>query len=237
MINKKAGFWIRAFSLLIDITIFCLLAISLSLWCLEKKYFPEINKYIYQIKNYYIYYLWFIIVDLILIIQFIFIPMLCDGKTIGMMITQLKVKYLEKDKSQSFVKRIEIGVVLWIFLITSFMCLVQPPAVNKMAVYSYIKTNYKDMTKEIEKLFDENKWSLMETILYSIPSTFSTIVLIVELFLLISVGFRNNKSGLVDKFSNSQIVYSKKYDIQKNNDDIKIINPKKDDKYKIIWRE
>ena len=157
-----------------------------------------------------------------------------------MFITKLKIDFNGQNKYKVIFKRMELGVFLWMFIVIIFMCFVQPKTINKMINFNYIKSNYsKTMTiEELNNFLSNYKWTITETILYTIPSTISPIVVMIQLFFLISIGFKKNKTGLVDKFTNSQIVYVNKYD--KVNEDDKLIfdiKPEENIKYEIIWKD
>lgn len=235
--NKKAGFWIRALSLLIDIVIFSIIGILSSLMCIKKVYFSTVNLNIYQVKNDYTYFLWLLILILDLSIFFIAIPFLFNGKTIGMMITRLAIKYNEGTKKYwSLFKKAQLGPILWIVVIIFFMIFVWPTTINKMVIFSYIKNKNIPESEAIKDLLSSNKWNLRETIFYSIPAALSPIIIIVQLLFLISVGFKGNKIGLVDKFSNSQIIYTNKFD-RKNIETFELIKPELYNPVEINWKE
>lgn len=238
--NKKAGFWVRFGSLIIDLILFCLIGISSSLFCLKKEIVlddPKID--IYQVKNDFTYFLWLLLLIILITIQFILIPLLSNGRTIGMIITKLDIDFYDKNKYKSILKKIEIGPFIWIVLICLFMCFVWPKTINKMVIFSYIKTNFSESDQKVQnlkELLDTNKWTLLETIFYTIPSALSPMILLIQLFFLISVGFRGNKTSLVDKFSNSQVIYKNKF-IDVENNEIKLVKPIKNEVYQINWRD
>lgn len=238
-INKKAGFWVRFGSLIIDLILFCSIGISSSLFCLKKEIIlvvPRIN--IYQVRNDFTYFLWLLLLIVLITIQFILIPILSNGKTIGMIITKLDIEFYDKNRYKSILKKIEIGPFIWIVLICLFMCFVWPKTINKMVIFSYIKAHFSESNQNqaLKDLLDKNKWTLLETVFYTIPSALSPMILLIQLFFLISVGFRGNKTSLVDKFSNSQVVYKNKF-IDVENTEIKLVKPIKNEIYQINWRD
>lgn len=242
-VNRKAGFWIRLLSTLIDVVIFCILGILSSLMCIAKVYISEIDKSIYLVsEKQYLYILWLLLLIIFLIIQFMIIPYCLNCRTIGMVITKLEVDFKNSSKSQVLLKKIEIGPMLWIILIILFMCFVWPNTINKMVIFSYIKTNYNNVQEgsplfdSIKSLLEANKWTIQQTIFYSIPSVISPLIVIVQLFFLISVGFKKSKEGLIDKFTSSQVVYKNKFD-EVFEQNWKIIEPEKNIKQLLIWKE
>ena len=142
--NKNAGLWIRLLSITIDVFLFCSLAMSLSLICLQTKYFEQLDKSIYVVKNDYWYYLWLFFLILMLLIFFVVIPIFTKGKTIGMLLTKLDLKIQDKSVYKVILKRNQFSTFLWIVLIILFMIFVSPKIVNKIVVSSYVNKNYKN---------------------------------------------------------------------------------------------
>lgn len=241
--NKKAGFWIRFLSILIDIIIFCVIGITSSLMCLQKKEFPTINVEIYQISDdWYLYYIWLNLLIIIISIQYILIPFCFKGKTIGMMITKLEIDFQNSLKWKTILKRIELGPMLWIIIIFFFICFVWPSTINKMTVISYIRTNFSNLQQTdqnyqlVKELLEQNKLNLIERICYSIPASTSPLILFFDLFMLISIGFRKNKIGLIDRFSSSFVVYKNRFE-QTIEKELQVIEPEEEEKYNIVWKE
>ncbi len=102
-VNEKAKFGSRLASTLIDILFFCIIGITSSLICIKKELVQDINTEIYLVKNDYFYFLWLFILILSLSILYILIPLICDGKTIGMMFLKLKLNYNNHKKAPSSV--------------------------------------------------------------------------------------------------------------------------------------
>lgn len=234
--NKKAGFWIRFASLIIDLIIFCSISISSSLMCIDKVDFIELNTSIFQVNR--IYYIWIVLMIILISIQFIAIPLFFNGKTIGMFILGLNLHFNDKKIFSSIMKRIELGPLLWIIIFIIFFSFIWPSTINKLIVNAYINDNYKvqnDLSVEVKQLLQDNKLSTLENAFYAIPSTMSPIVVMLQLFLLISTGFKGTKISLLDKFSNSQIVYKNKLIVNEVKN-IEIIKPEKNINCNIIWK-
>lgn len=269
-INKNAGFLIRLLALFIDIVIFCAIGITASLMCMTKNKinFSMIfkindmtytaNPYnfsMYQIKNDYTYYFWLILLLCILSIQFILIPLLAKGRTLGMIICRLDLKSKSQSLEKSLIKRIELGVLLWMLIIVLFMAMVNTKIVNKISIKTYLNNNKYEIDKFIKSFLPENfkinkfeyqiynldakSWcyspTSVETFLYAFPSAISPIVVLVQLFLLISIGFKKEKVGLVDRFSETRVVYHKKFNYIEVKQMI-VISPEKNIKQEIIWK-
>lgn len=234
--KRKAGFWIRSLSVFIDSLLFCIIAISSSLMCIEFKTFPQVNANIIQIKNNYLYYLWFLLIIVILVIEFLLIPILFQGRTLGMLITRLEVFFNNQSKNKVIWKRFKYGTLFWILMIVIFMISVYPVIINKIIILKYIKNNLNEMDEQVIQFKNDNKLFTFEGILYSIPSVTSPIIFLMEMFFLISIGFKKNKIGIIDKLSNSEITFINKYE-EMNNLIVNIIQPIKNKKYQIEWKE
>ena len=246
--NKVAGFFIRFLALAIDVIIFVAIGMASSLICISKHIYTfsdletgitnQLN--IYQINQPWTYYVWMIIIILTLTIQFIIIPFLLKGKTIGMVITKLKIKTLELDLSLKKViwQRIQVGALLWIILVILFMIFINTKTINKINLFTFIQQhNFNDWSNvnKIE-LANTYKLSTLETSLFAIPATISSVILFGQLFCLISVGISKNKHGIIDKISNSIIVYEKQFIINKI-EKIEIEDPIKEIKSIIVWKD
>ncbi|MBR3832080.1 MAG: RDD family protein [Mycoplasmataceae bacterium] len=235
---KNAGLWIRLLSITIDVFLFCSLAMSLSLICLQNKYFEQLDKSIYVVKNDYWYYLWLFFLILMLLIFFVVIPIFTKGKTIGMLLTRLELKIQDGSFYKVILKRNQFSTLLWIVLIVLFMIFVNPKIVNKIAISSYINKNYKNSSdNEIQQLLSQNSLTILETSFYTIVSTLSPIILLEQLFLLMSSGFKKEKISIVDRLTKSQIVYSNKFEKIKQESEINLIKPIKNISVDINWKE
>lgn len=236
--NKNAGLWIRLLSITIDVFLFCSLAMSLSLICLQTKYFEQLDKSIYVVKNDYWYYLWLFFLILMLLIFFVVIPIFTKGKTIGMLLTKLDLKIQDKSVYKVILKRNQFSTFLWIVLIILFMIFVSPKIVNKIVVSSYVNKNYKNSSDEtIKQLLSENSLTILETSFYTIVCTLSPIILLEQLFLLMSSSFKKEKISIVDRLTKSQIVYSNKFENIKQESEINLIKPIKNISIDIKWKE
>lgn len=234
--KRTAGFWIRFLSISIDVILFCAIAISSSLMCIEEKEFPQINRTLSQLKNDYFYYIWFILVISILIIQFLAIPFLFKGKTLGMIIARIEIDTNHQPLKKVILNRFKFGPLLWIFIFVVFVIFVRPTLINKMLIYKYIKENFNDSNQQAVELLNANKLSLLDTFLYSIPSIVSPIIVFAEVFFLISIGFKKTKISIIDNLTNSKVVFINKH-IEKLNLIIEVVKPIENKKYQIEWKE
>ena len=137
-INEKAKFWSRLVSTLIDIILFCVVGISTSLICIKKELVTSINVEMYLVKNDYTYFLWLFILILLLSLLYILIPLICNGRTLGMMILRLKLNYNNQRKYYVILKRTELGVFLWIFVIVIFIVMSSIVKIFKIVTIPFI---------------------------------------------------------------------------------------------------
>lgn len=243
-INKNAGLFIRLLSTIIDVLFFCFFGIVLSLISISEttigNFFDSdnpnissniLNQKIYIVNN--LYWLWLFLLILILFIEFILIPFFLKGRTIGMLITRLKLKYDNEKFIKVLFYRNCLGSFLWIIVIFLFMIFVSPNTINKYLLY-----------KEINNLTIENKeeilskinFSIWEIILFYIPSSLPSIILTIQLLSILSVMFKRKNVSIIDRFSNSLIVYKNKF-IDFSNNNLEVINPEKNINIEIIWKE
>ncbi|WP_027122463.1 RDD family protein [Metamycoplasma spumans] len=188
-INKKAGFWIRLLATIIDLIIFLAVLIATSFLAFNYK----TGKF-YNLLNYY---LWLSIAISSLLIIWLFIPMLWNGKTVGMAICKIKV--IAKDPKTSIVKAIfdrqRLFAFIWFFVFIAFAILVSPQTFEQAAL---INKKTQPLNK-VQKLF-----LLLPTILASIAA-------FVETFFILS-NAKISKIGLNDKFSQTYTVWINKFE-------------------------
>lgn len=217
-INKPAGFWIRILSIVIDLTIFCAIAISLSLIAIEKK-----GDLLIVVT--WGYYLWMVLVILEILILFILIPILLNGRTIGMLTCQINFISLREEPTWSMViKRNQLYSFLWIFSILVSMCFIGPHLFQKMS----------DISNQLNdgKLVLES-W---EAALVAIPATTSGIIIFIDVFSVLSINMNKNMYSINDKLIEIQMIYSKKY-IEIFDETDKVILKEKIIREELIWKD
>ena len=133
-------------------------------------------------------------------------------------------------------KRTELGVFLWIFVIVIFMCFVWPTTINKMIISNYIQSHLNDFNAELESLIIQYQWTTLEISFYAIPSVLSPIIVLIQVFSFMSILFKQKRLSLVDRITNSEIVYSYKYINIATKEEIEI-EPEKNIIYPIIWKD
>lgn len=220
--KKKSGFFIRLSSLILDLLIFCSIGISSSLMCIGKN-----EKEISIINSFTHYYLWLLLLIFTLSIQFILIPILTKGRTIGMLICRLNlIKNDEQEKIQVVIlKRQILGSIPWIIMILLYIAFVTPDIVNKIVIAKKIQDSKLTLTG----------WEMARL---TIPSTLSSFLIFSQTLLLLTVGINKQKQGFIDKITNSQIVWKNKLDLTNEKiKTLKIIKPELDKEIIIKWKE
>ncbi|MDK2819416.1 MAG: RDD family protein [Mycoplasmataceae bacterium] len=219
-VQKQAGFWIRILSILIDLIIFLLIAISTSLIALKK----ENNNLIILSWGYYV---WLVLLIVEIIILFIIIPLFLKGRTIGMLSCKISILSLQEDPTLFIVlKKNQLYSFLWIFSILVFMLFISPELAQKMSLIS------SQGNVEEDKLVLE----VWEKALIAIPSTTSGIIIFINILTIFSINMNKNMYGINDKFTNTKLVYTKKWiEIFDKND--KVILKEKRKKHNLIWKD
>lgn len=243
VIKKNAGFFIRFLSLIVDVMIFVIISVSLSLICIgqSQKSFGKDTVMIYQVNVIWAYYLWLNSLILFLIIQFLLIPIVFNGKTIGMLLTKLDFEITDKEKNIKKIvfKKFQLSAFLWILTIVFFEIFVSPVTINKMTYYSYIHKHINEFNglklSEQQEIIKNYKLNSLETSLITIPSTLSTVCIFFNLLTLLSIGIDRNKLGILDKVTNSKVVHKNKL-IKISKIKIDLIKPEKVDKSIIEWK-
>lgn len=220
--KKKSGFFIRFTSLLIDLTIFCLIGIFSSLMCIGKneKGISIINSFLY-------YYLWLLLLIVLILIQFILIPLITKGKTIGMLICGLELTLISNDESiyTIIIKRQILGSIPWIITILLYIAFVTPDIINKIIITKQVK----------ESDLKLDGWEMARL---TIPSTLSSFLIFFQSLLLMTIGINKQKQGFVDKVTKSQIIWKNKLDpINEQIKTLRIIEPEKEKEILIEWKE
>lgn len=241
--KKNAGYFIRFGALLIDASIFIILSLFLSLACISQEkidFGNEISFHLYLVTNKVMYYSWLCLLIVTLCIEYLLIPYFLKGRTLGMIITRIELKSNDEESyfKKTF-KRWQLTCFFWILIIFLFLVLVRFETVNKLLVVSYIQNNKSEFINidelKLKLYLKPYKLSTLEIAAITIPSTISGFTVIAQVLLSISVGANAKKIGIVDKITNSQIVYSNKF-IKINIKEFTIPEPIKVKKININWK-
>ncbi|QJR44336.1 RDD family protein [Mycoplasma miroungirhinis] len=205
--HLKASFWRRLLSSIIDFTIFFIFLLITSVLVIDKK-----NANFYE--NYF-YYIWIILIIFYILLIWIIIPLISKGKTIGMIITKLKIipsskKYKLK---KVILQRQLLFAWLWIIVLILFIIFVSPETFIQAS-----KLNKSTI----------NQLTITQRGFISIPLTLSAVTSFIDSFLVITTA-RHSKIGWNDNFSNSFVVYKNKIETVIDDSDWhnNIIKPKK----------
>lgn len=242
-IPKNAGFFIRFLANLIDIVIFVVFGMLLSLICIGKGSIPiDNNKTIelYLVTKWYAYYIWLVSLILMIIVESIVIPYFFKGRTLGMLITQLTILWNDDDLLiKKIFKRWQLGWFIWMIIILLFLAFISPKIVNKLIVFSFINNNPKEFANmdqiAMNNFINSHKLNFIETMFLTIPSSISSFTIIAQVLLLMSIGASKNKIGIIDKLTNTRITYKKKV-VEIKEKEIKIPKPEKIENIEIIWK-
>ncbi len=216
-VKKPAGFWIRVLSILIDLVVFCVIAISSSLIAIDTK-----NNSLLIIP--WGYYVWMVLVIFEILILFIVIPILSKGRSIGMWCCQINLISLQEESVWLMVvKKNQLYAFFWIFSILVSMSFISPELSQKMVNIS---------RQPIDGTLKLKSW---ETAMLAIPSTTSGIIIFINIFTILSINMNKNMRGINDKLTNTQMIYSRK-NIEIFDEKNKVILKEEIKKQKLIWR-
>ncbi|MCC3160902.1 MAG: RDD family protein [Mollicutes bacterium PWAP] len=227
-IYKKAGFWIRFLSRVLDVFIFGLILIGTSFAFLshnkiEIGYNHPYTSWTFDSTWKYI--TWLIINIIQTFSLFILLPFFTNGRTIGMFICRIKIHYLKnKKRIQIFKSQIyrEIFFGLsWSFLMFLFIILMY----NPRFFIKFISTNR-----------DSINFTTWQNVRISIITTFSGLIIFIQLISGISVGIKREKSSFIDKLSKTETVWEK-YQLMEDEPKFKKIPTKIVKREKIEWME
>ncbi len=210
MINKTANFWIRFLGRILDILLVFVLFGSLLFLIVNIKYKPKIN---IQFKNIYLFYIWFILLDLYLFFYFIIFPFFFNGQTLSMKILKIKIQFNEKNKFISLIKRELFFSLGWIL-----MSLIVIIVINHTLIIKFAQLNSRKIW-----IYNFSIWENFRLIIFRIFAFFVTVI---QFVLLISIVIRENNIGLHDVFSKTRTIWTKKFINIENNENEKRIKPK-----------
>ncbi len=215
MINRKAGFWIRVLGRLIDLFLLFTIAIASSYLMLERNGG-------WHFKSNWLFYLWNIELIILILIFFIFVPLLFDGKTIGMFVVRIKISFKNKNKKiKSIIIRELLFSISWIFI--SLLVLV---LINHTLIIKFVSTKKHTI-----------QFTNLENLRISIITSIGGVIGILQFIFAISIIVRGEKQGLHDSQSNTETIWVNKFvDKEEKLQEIKI-KPKPVVNNTVIWVE
>ncbi|ENY69376.1 Hypothetical protein, predicted transmembrane protein [Metamycoplasma auris 15026] len=211
--NIRANFWIRLLATLIDLLLFVIFSLASSFIVFNyKKMDFFTNNIIYKEI---IFRIWLLAIILFIILEYILIPILLKGQTLGMLICKIKIISVDKQKklSKYIFDRQRLFALLWIFVFLAFML------ISADGFLSAAKGN---------------KLNVAQKIILSIPSMLATIAINIEFLILLS-GISATRLNWNDKLSKTETVWKNKFEEFEEEIDNKLILPKKRELPKINW--
>ncbi|MGL5520083.1 MAG: hypothetical protein ACRDBR_01475 [Metamycoplasmataceae bacterium] len=221
-INKPANFISRLSSVFINSFIIILIVTPLSLIAID-------NKNGELILNNILYYVWLLLFILVLFIYFFIIPLFFKGRNIGELIFLIKPINDNLEGKNNFssllfliFKKNFTGSFLWIFILLCFISFVPPSSAQKLFILQNDQTS--------------NEMTTLEIMGISIPAILSPLVIIINLFSLVSISINKNYQGFFDKLNNIKYIFINKFekiDLVSSKD----IFPEKKEEIQINWKE
>lgn len=204
--NIKANFWIRLLSTLIDLFIFVIFSVGTSFLIFNyKKADFLLNNIVYKEVVYRIWLLGLIVFN---IFEFIVIPIITSGQTVGMLICKIKIIANDNDRklSRFIFDRQRLFSFLWVFVFLSFML---------MSTDAFLKAARGQKMNTVEKL------------VVSLPTVLATIAINLQIFMILT-GVVATRLNWNDKFSRTKTVWKNKFEEMFEDEDYKLkIYPKK----------
>ncbi|WP_027120628.1 RDD family protein [Mycoplasmopsis lipofaciens] len=192
-IHKNISFWYRFLLNLIDFSLFLIL-ITINYWFLFVK----------NANNHYKEFITFNLISItICLVLFLLIPLVFQGRTIGMIVLQTQLLYDIKNKNnfyKTILKKSIITCFYYIFIIIILIILIWPKDIDE----------FKQITNNIRS--SKNfKLIMTNRLIYTLSSIW---------FLLIAIHYgmlivRKDNRSLFDFISDSRIVYLKHFEIKK----------------------
>ncbi len=215
MVNRKAGFWIRVLGRLIDLLLLFTIVIASSYLMLERSGG-------WHFKWNWLFYLWNIELIVLILFFFIFIPLVFNGKTIGMFVVRIKISFKDKNKKiKSIIIRELLFSINWIFM--SLLVLV---LINHTLIIKFVSTKK-----------DTIKFTNLENLRISIITSIGGVTGILQFIFAISIIVRGEKQGLHDSQSNTETIWINKFTNKEEKPQEIKIKPKPVINNTVIWME
>lgn len=218
-INKPAGFWIRFLARLIDLVIVLVIIVGTAFAFLTKSEWIVIDKikitssHFGNVANYYS---WLVISIIAPIIWFVAIPLLTNGRSLGMLICRIKIdlkKNLLERLFQLFKREIFTGLIISINLIL-ILIVFDMNVFNKFTYFSKSKFNSMDdyvLPDGTKKHLTANDiFTSIDNLRISIVTTIASFMFITLLVFGISIIVRKQRLGFHDTFSNTKTFWENK---------------------------
>ena len=186
--NKIAGFWIRLSARIIDLIFFGFTSLFIAFFSIQKKV-------VWEFKEPFLFYVWSISTIIILFLYFCILPLFFGGKTIGMFICRIKIKFKNSNKFKSIFKRELFFSLTWLFLLVLVTIVINHTLISK-----YASTNQEQIT-----------YSDLELLRKSTTTTIGGIFVLIQMICAISIVVKKPGPAIHDQFSETETVWIDKY--------------------------
>ena len=211
--NVIAGFWSKFLSRIIDLVIMSVIVVGIAFTIMVRN--PKWN-----FDEPWKFYLWILIFFVVVSSLFLMLPMLWDGKTIGMFLLRIKVQPKEYSLSKSIFKREAFFSIMWILNILLVAMIINHTLINRYA-------------RTAQKGIQYTSW---ETARISIISSVGTITVMIQMLFAISSIVRKDKRSLHDVYSKTIVVKFNKTQLVKEVKSIpRKIKPKLIEEPEVKW--
>lgn len=245
-IHKPAGFWIRFLARALDYVAFAAFSVGIAFLLMKHvSYDDTIYKAdgvtvdtVYHTSTYVFlenwkYYVWLLSNIAMVLVLFIAIPLITNGRTIFMALFRIKIVFT-KNKLWSLIKR-ELFLSLTIALnLVLILALFDATIFSKFA-RSDIK-DYKDFLSKHGRSY----FSATDNLRISIVTTLASLTFVGQLIMGISIIMRKQRLGLHDSYSNTKTIWEKRYvelKDKKTEDGVKSFAPHLVKKQSYEWTE
>lgn len=201
--NKIAGFWIRLLARIIDLIFFGSISLFIAFFSVQKKV-------IWEFKEPFLFYIWSIATIIIIFLYFCILPLFFGGKTIGMFICRIKIKFKNYSKFKSILKREFCFSLTWIFLLILVTIIINHTLISK-----YASTNQKQII-----------YSDFELLRKSTLTAIGGICVLLQMICSISIVVKKPGPAIHDQFSETETVWIYKYSKTKKQQSNEIISIK-----------
>ncbi|WP_156768874.1 hypothetical protein [[Mycoplasma] mobile] len=203
--NRVVGFWYRLFIILMDLIVALSLPIGFSVLVIKP------NNTIDNLG----YYLWSFSIIIWFFLYWVIIPFLFRGFTLFRWIfrTKLALKNNEESKLNliwfiAILKNQTFTSLSWIVIVFLSMTLINPELAFRIASSTPGNNLVSNQNNQTQKLIDQA--------LIAIPSTFSTFLVFLNFFIIITSGIRKDSLTIVEVFSKTKLIYLNKFEEKPN---------------------
>lgn len=221
--NKVSGFWIRLLGRLIDLVIVGAFVVLFG-WLLtgqvptEVQPFPLKEKWLLEKGTTVLgfvepweFYVWAVSTMILIAIEFILIPWLTKGRTPGMFICRIKIKFNNNKIFLSILKREIFYALTWIWSTLMLMVIINHTMINQFALTDQDLNN------------DYTSWELARISVLTVLTSFPMFLMFGSA---ISIVIRKGRIGFHDTMSDTTTVWENKFvEIEKQENEIISIPP------------